>query len=467
MNYAQKLIYQSNYWYNDGLKKAKIHDLSGAQASLRRSLQYNRENVAARNLLGLVYYGKGEVAEALVEWIISKNFKSHENIANYYIKKVQEASSELDVINQAVRKYNQCLAYCEQNGEDLAIIQLKKVIAAHPTFLKAYQLLALLYLHTEQYPKARQVLRRAHKIDTTNDITLHYMHEVQQVNKQKLGSLKEEKEQTVTYKLGNETIIQPASGSLKDNAGTLTIINILIGIVVGAAVVWFLVMPSVTKNKSVRTNKEIIAYSDQLAAKDAETSALKKELEGFRSKSEETANAKETADSTQTSYEALMKVVSQYNSNNYSNETMAEGLVDVNPEALGEKGKSEYDRLKGELFPKVCSAKYQTATENMAVLNYSTAITNLEFVISLDEKYEDGKALMLLADAYTEKKDAEKAKETYEKIIELFPDSKIAKEAQDKLSGKKPKKSADDGSGDASGGTGGDGSGDVSGNGME
>ena len=156
MDYTKKILYQSNYWYNDGLRKAQIRDMSGAVTSLRRSLQYNRENIAARNLLGLVYYGRGEVAEGLVEWIISKNLKPRDNIASYFISRVQASASELDVVNQAIRRYNQCLVYCEQNGEDLAIIQLKKVIAAHPSFLKAYQLLALLYLHTEQYAKARQ-----------------------------------------------------------------------------------------------------------------------------------------------------------------------------------------------------------------------------------------------------------------------------------------------------------------------
>ncbi|MEG0227779.1 MAG: hypothetical protein RR683_03610, partial [Lachnospiraceae bacterium] len=166
MNYTNKLLYQSNIWYNDGLQKAKIRDMSGAIASLRHSLQYNKENIAARNLLGLVYYGRGEVVEALVQWIISKNQKTSENVANYFIQKVQEPANELESVNQAIRKYNQSLAYCKQDGEDLAIIQLKKVIAVHPLFLKAYQLLALLYLHTEQYTKARQILRRAHKLDT-------------------------------------------------------------------------------------------------------------------------------------------------------------------------------------------------------------------------------------------------------------------------------------------------------------
>ena len=63
MNYSERFFRQSDYWYNDGLSKANIHDLSGAIASLKRSLQYNRSNIQARNLLGLVYYGQGEVAE--------------------------------------------------------------------------------------------------------------------------------------------------------------------------------------------------------------------------------------------------------------------------------------------------------------------------------------------------------------------------------------------------------------------
>ena len=54
MDYKQKLEYQSNYWYNDGLKKAQIRDLSGAIVSLKRSLQFNRENITARNLLSVL-----------------------------------------------------------------------------------------------------------------------------------------------------------------------------------------------------------------------------------------------------------------------------------------------------------------------------------------------------------------------------------------------------------------------------
>ena len=40
MDYTVKLAYQSNYWYNDGLAKAQVRDMSGAITSLKKSLQY-------------------------------------------------------------------------------------------------------------------------------------------------------------------------------------------------------------------------------------------------------------------------------------------------------------------------------------------------------------------------------------------------------------------------------------------
>lgn len=434
MDYMKKLAYQSNYWYNDGLKKAKIRDMSGAIVSLRKSLQYNRENIAARNLLGLVYYGQGEVVEALVEWIISKNLKAYENIANYYIKKVQETPSELEVINQAIHKYNQCLQYCRQNGEDLAIIQLKKVIAAHPTFLKAHQLLALLYMHTEQYARARQILRIAHKMDITNDITLRYMHELAKMRGQKVARLKkDEKEQAVTYNLGNETIIQPVSASLKDNAALLTIVNIVIGIVVGAAVVWFLAAPAVNQERSAANNRHLVELSKQISSQNTQIDTLKKELESYRDTSSEAASALQTAQSTQESYEALMRVSAQYKGGDTSNADMLEELLKVNPEALGESGKAVYDEIAGTLFPKMCKRMYGSAKEAMDAGNYSGAAEILEKVIRMDAGYDEGGAMKLLADAYAGNGEEEKARDTYAKVVADYVGGQAAKDAQKAL----------------------------------
>lgn len=435
MEYTKKFLYLSNQWYNDGLKKANIRDLSGAIMSLKKSLQYNRDNVPARNLLGLVYYGRGEVVEALVEWIISKNIKSHGNIATYYIKKVQESPSELEAINQAIKKYNQSLVYCQQGGEDLAAIQLKKVISAHPTFLKAYQLLALIYMNTEQYPKARQMIRKAHKLDSTNEITLRYMHELKQLRSDKAAKLKEDKGHSVSYKLGNETIIQPVSATLKDNATMMTILNIVIGIVVGAAVVWFLIVPAIQQNMSEKTNKEVIAYSEQIAARETEIDLLNKELEQYKAQSEETATQMEAAQSTAASYEALVVVIEHYHKEGYSWTTLADELLGINTAALGETGMATYNAIAEVVFEDQCSSLYESAQQSYEVANYGTVIQKMERVVKMKEGYADGQAILLLMNAYHKNGDTEKATTTYNRILELYPNTELATQATATMKG--------------------------------
>lgn len=443
MDYSTKLIYQSNFWYNDGLRKANIRDLSGAIVSLRRSLQYNRANIAARNLLGLVYYGRGDVVEALVEWILSKNFQSHDNIANYYISKVQEVPGELEEINQAVKKFNLSLEYAAQNGEDMAIIQLKKAIAVHPSYVKAYQLLALLYLKTEQFTAARQMLRIAHKLDTTDDFTLRYMHELNQIRKNRTVKFKENEkkdQQTVTYNIGNETIIQPVSTNYKERTALHTVINMLIGLAVGVAVMWFLVMPAVNSSRQKELNKQTIEFSDQIATQEAQISALKKELEEYRSTSEESENAKATGESTQESYEIVMNIYKHYTNSDMSNASMVEELLKVHPDSLGTIGQERYKEMTEKLYPKQCEKLYSEAKENFEAANYKEAITKLTQVLQMNEGYGDGGAKLLLAQSYEKSGDKDQANAIYQKLIEDYKDTDVASSAQEALDAQNEKK---------------------------
>ncbi len=436
MDYSTKLIYQSNFWYNDGLKKANIRDLSGAIVSLRKSLQYNRENIAARNLLGLVYYGRGDVVEALVEWILSKNFQSQDNIANYYIHKVQEVPGELEEINQAVKRFNQGLAYARQSGEDLAIIQLKKAIASHPGYVKAYQLLALLYLKNEQYTNARKALRIAHRLDTTDSFTLRYMHELNQIRKSRVVKVKENEkqdEQTVTYNIGNETIIQPVSSNYKEHSGLHTILNIVMGVVVGVAVMWFLVMPAVNSARQKELNKQTIEFSDKIATQEAQIGALKTELEEYRSTSEESKNAKATAESTKDSYEIVMNIYQHFTASDMSDNAMLDELLKVKPNALGTEGQDRYKKITDTLFPRMCQKLLDGARDSFEVANYKTAIENLKKVADMDEGYGDGAAMLLLAQSYEKEGKQDKANILYQKLTEEYKDTDSGAKAQKAL----------------------------------
>ena len=130
----KKVVSVSNFYYNDGLEKANVRDLSGAVVSLTECLKLNKMNIEARNLLGLVYFEMGETVDALSEWVISKNLQPEKNIADAYIEAVQNSPSQLENLNQAIKKYNQALVYCRQGSLDLALIQLRKVLSINSKF---------------------------------------------------------------------------------------------------------------------------------------------------------------------------------------------------------------------------------------------------------------------------------------------------------------------------------------------
>lgn len=425
MEYTEKIIRQSNYCYNDGLKKAKIRDLSGAVTSLKKSLQYNQRNTDARNLLGLVYYARGEIAEAIVEWIISQNLKKNDNLASHFLRKMQASKKELETMDRAVRIYNQCLLYCEQGEEDVAIIQLRRAIELHPFYLKAYQLLALLYLKTEQNAKARQMLKKAHRLDTTNETTLRYMHELSRTKKKP-----ETGKESVMYKNGNETIIQPTVSPLRDNIAVTIIVNIVIGILVGAAAVWFLIVPELGNVKSNRNNQSILAFKEELNSKDAQIRALKKELETFRNSTNESETAVAAALAATDSYEKLMAVNEQFTSGDYSHATVAKQLMEIQKDALGDKGKVTLQTIADTVYPLVCEENYVSAKNSYNQKSYAEAIPLLEEIMRMDEHYLDGEAMLLLADCYEMNKEKDKASELYSKIIEMFPKTNVAKKAE-------------------------------------
>ena len=154
LNMFLKIQRLSNMYYNDGLQKAEVRNLSGAIISLKKSLKFNKYNIDARNLLGLVYYEMGEVVDALSEWVISKSYKQDDNIAGRYLEAIRENRAQLEAINQTIKKYNQALLYCKQDSRDMAIIQLKKGLSLNPKLVKAHQLLALLYLQEEKLDQA-------------------------------------------------------------------------------------------------------------------------------------------------------------------------------------------------------------------------------------------------------------------------------------------------------------------------
>ena len=283
----KKVLKISNNFYNEGLEKAGVRDLSGAIQSLRQSLKFNKNNVEARNLLGLVYFETGEVVAALSEWVISKNLRPKKNIADDYINVVQSNPTRLDTINKTIKKYNQALLYCNQDSKDLAVIQLKKVLSLNSKYIRAHQLLALLYIDAEDWPRAERELLRCEQIDSGNTTTRRYLKEVNAMlhpeeneeSKAPKRKKKEASEEVFRYQSGNETIIQPLDVKEPKGVSFSAILYLLIGLGIGVAMTVFLILPA--RIQAVRDNvsRQLKVVSEQLAAESATTNDLQQKLD--------------------------------------------------------------------------------------------------------------------------------------------------------------------------------------------
>lgn len=434
----KKILSISNLYYNDALERANVRDLSGAVIGLKQSLKLNKNNIEARNLLGLVYYEMGEVVSALREWVISANLRPEKNIANDYIQMIQSNPTKLENINQTIKKFNQALGYCRQGSEDMAIIQLKKVFSLNPKFIRAHQLLALLYMQEEDWEKAKSELGKCMAIDKNNTTTLRYMKEVrtmlhkedadrgQTKAKAKTSSGKDE---VIKYQSGNETIIQPAH--VKDTRGVSSLLNIAIGVAIGIAIGFFLILPSQVKTANKEVQSELTTVREQLDLKTVTIEELNQrvsQLQADNVKLQEDLQSYEGNDGTMDVVDALLSATKLYMDNPKNITAIAEQLDKISAEAyeaISSKAfRDLYTALMDIVGPEIAAQYYEDGMKAYQNDLYEEAIENLSRAVEADTK--NGEALYNLAHAYRKNNDKQKALETYRKVIDNFPGTEKA-----------------------------------------
>ena len=413
----KQAIVLSGLYYNQGLEKAEVRDLSGAIDMLRRSLKFNKLNISARNLLGLVYFEMGEVVAALSEWVISKNIQPDDNIAVEYIENLQKDANRLDVINQTIKKYNLALENCYNGNEDVAMIQLKKILAQNPKLIKGYHLLSLLYIKNGEYEKARKLLKKAVRIDKTNTTTLRFLQEVDEQTG--LATTLEprfsiwgarEKDESGDSALVNAGSVQTVHAFRETNVGA-TVFNLLAGVLIGAAAIWFLFMPARTKAIRDEANQKIAAYSSNEQSQETV----------------DTANARiDEANTKATTYENLIKAVNAFNNGATDQAANALGAVDV--ELLSVEAKAIYDTVSSGANLSLLGEYKAMGIAAFGNGDYATAVTNLEMAKSIDPT--DYETLDYLAHAYRFLGDTANADAAFQFIIDTFPNTARAENAR-------------------------------------
>lgn len=381
MDYERKIRVIANSYYNMGLEKAKLRDLSGSADCLKKCLHFNKYMTDARNLLGLIYYEVGEVGDALVQWVISKNLQPEDNRADYYLEAIQKKKGTMDLERKAVRRFNQALAYIKSGSEDLAILQLNKAVEDKPNYIKAQLLFALLCLVREEHQKAGKAVNKVLQIDRNNSKALYY----KSIMKDTGTRIKPEREPE-KRKLKNvlshrqmqddDVIIPP---SYKENTRDQAVLNIMAGLLLGAAVVFFLVMPANTKSINENHNKEILKYSEQLSQANQKADLLSQQLKSLESEKktaeESLASLTNNSDSILAQYQAVIGILQAYKKNDFPSSVKI--YAGLNPELIASADvQAIIAEIKKDMTQKGCPIledlgdKAMKSGDNQSALNY-------------------------------------------------------------------------------------------------
>ncbi|WP_349666823.1 hypothetical protein [Lacrimispora sp.] len=381
MDYERRIRVIANSYYNMGLEKAKLRDLTGSADCLKKCLHFNKYMTDARNLLGLIYYEVGEVGDALVQWVISKNLQPEDNRADYYLEVIQKKKGTMDLERRAVRRFNQALAYVKSESEDLAILQLNKAVEDKPNYVKAQLLFALLYIVREDYQKAGKAVNKVLQIDHNHPKALYYKSIMKDTGirvKPEREPEKRKLKNVVSHRqMQDDDVIIPPS--YKENTRDQAVLNILAGLLLGAAVVFFMVMPANTKAINDNHNKEMLKYSEQLSQANQKADLLTGQLNSLESEKktaeDSLASLTNNSDSVLAQYQSVIGILQAYKKDDFPSAVKI--YADLNPGLIASADvQAIIVEIKKDMAQKGCPIleslgdKAMEAGDSQSALNY-------------------------------------------------------------------------------------------------
>ncbi len=436
VSFYKKAARASNAYYNKGLEQARIRDLSGAIESLKTSVLLDKTNVPARNLLGLCFYEVGEVVEALSCWIISTNFNSVNNPAVEYVASLRNKNADFDEKCAATRKYNRVIENAQNENYDIALIQLKKVVSQCPGLIKAQLLLALFYIEKRAYSRAEKCLKAVLKIDAGNVTANRYMKEIGKSSDQadkKTPALpsfltkddEDEEEKNERSPLNGNDVIIPNNSYTKSNTGIFSLMNILIGIGIGAALIFLLVMPARDSITASNYDNTVEDSNEKLAEANEKVQQAQKQVEDLTKRNEELQGQ---LDRDGTSYaEDLSLASADYIANRPV--ACAERIALIDSAKLSDNLKGLYESLSSETMRSSAGTIYGKAEEMYDNGDFTGAAKEFEIAYTCYGNNNEDSAYFA-ARSYQRAGDNENALKWYRVVEEKYSDGEYIDEAK-------------------------------------
>lgn len=421
----KKIVIMSNTYYNQGLVRANNRDLSGAVDILTRAVRLNKNNVDARNLLGLVYFEMGEAVEAFSEWVLSANIQPENNAATRYLKTIRANQTKLDTLNQSIKKYNTALKYAKDGETEMAILQLNKVLNMNPNLIKAYELLTLMYMKRGLYVKARKCIMLALKIDTCNPLCIKYKKEIESYldNQRRIDPAgysrkkrlqENSKDPGASYISGDDVIIP--QNNYKDLAsGAIGVLQVLTGILIGALAIYFVVTPLKIKKQTKDLNQVALEYDQKIAIKNSTISELEARVKEYSEQLKEAENKATTDKKIEKNKKYILVAMQAYLAKDYEKSMETLNNIDTKVAMNSSVFDSIYMTLHDKMAKDMADAYYKKGMDARENGDDDEAIKNFKECIKTDKNY--GMAYYQLGNIYSKRNDDANAEKYFGYIV--------------------------------------------------
>ena len=428
MKYDVMLEQIANCYYNLGLERARLRDLSGAAELLKKSLTFDKYQKDARNLLGLIFFECGETADALVQWVISMNLLPQDNIADHYLDEIQRKPAILRICSDNVKRYNQALDYAQNNNEDLAIMQLNQVIQDSPNYIKAHILLALLYMKREDWVKAGRSLYLVLKIDRNNPKALVLMDEVKHNTGRKEVEQSRLKNAFSHRKMTDDDVLIPQE--VKQVSPWMVVGYIFVGVILALFAFYLLIMPAKTKALNAENNRELITYTEKLDASNRAYAELKDSYDTLESQYAEAADQVSQFENANASFMGQYQALNEIRTALANGDTLQAAKLytgldqsQISDAAMLQQLQSIKVQMEGSIYQEL--ADQATSAWNSGNKDQAAELYNLSLAIR-----EEPENMYLLGRLYQNMGRTDEANTLFDKIIGAHPDSNYAERAR-------------------------------------
>ena len=268
------------------------------------------------------------------------------------------------------------------------------------------------------------------QIDNNNEKATRYMEYVKEhtgkaeVEKRKLKNAFSHRE------MQDDDVILPPT--YKENTGWQSIINIGIGLVLGAVMVVFLIMPARERALNYEHNQEMQSYTDKLNLANQETDKLKLQIEDYQKQKEDAEgqlnDLKGDSGSTVNQYAALAKILDAYRKGDTNTAVLT--YVDMDQSKITDDSSvAILNEIKADMDANAPAVLMAAAAQSNSVGDYDSALRYYERYMKFNNKNPE--VIYNMGMVYKAKGDTDNANQMFGQVIMNFADSEFAEKAKE------------------------------------